>query len=92
MQHDSQVAPQVFLAKVADIRTVDEDLTLLDVVKAAEKIDNSGLPRSGRPDQRDRLSGLRAQGHVLDHGYAGLVAEVNILELNVAFDLRDRDC
>ena len=48
LQHQPQLAAQVGLAHVADIRAVDGDLPLVDLVEARQQVDDRRLARARR--------------------------------------------
>ncbi len=90
LQHQPQAAAQIGLAHLADIASIDADAPRLDLVEAGQQVDDGGLARAGRPDQGDRLPGLRFQGHVLDDRHLRVVAEANCSKADIALDRRQR--
>ena len=85
------MAAQGILLRLADIPTINADNAPVNVVKACEQIDDGSLARARRPHQRDCLAGLRPQAHILDHGHAGHVGKVNVVEDDLASDVVERD-
>ncbi|MCY1396923.1 hypothetical protein D9M71_119080 [compost metagenome] len=72
----AQVAQAVFL----DVDAIQQDLTLLMVVKARDQVGQGGLAAAGTPHQGDHLSGLGLETDALQHGPVG----TGVLETEVA--------
>ena len=84
LEHHADPGPQRLPADGRDVDAVDQDPARVDVVEPHQQIDQGGLARPGRPDDRDGATGLRHQGQVLDDGGAGAVGEVDVIELDPA--------
>ena len=60
------------------------DAALVDVVEAAEQVDDRGLARAALADDADPLAGLDLEGDVLEDRLVAVVAEGDVLEDDVA--------
>ena len=71
---------------VSDVPTVNEDLTLADVVETEQKLPNRALARSGMADDSNRCIGFNRKIKLSqDAMFAFRVLESDILKLDSAF-------
>ena len=54
----------------------------VDVVEAQQQVEHGGLAAAGGPDQRRHLAGLGAESHAAQHGFAGSVGELHVVDLD----------
>ena len=73
---------------MADVVPVDSNLPGIDVIKATEQVDDGRLARARRPDQGNRFARRCVHADVLQHRFARLVAECDIIECDVTVNLR----
>ncbi len=90
LQHQAEHPAQLGLPHVAQIHAVDLDRAIVDLVEAREQVDDRGLARTGRADERDALTGPSVERHVVDDLRAGHVAERDVIERDVALHRRGR--
>ena len=72
----------------ADVVAVDQDAPALELVEAPDQLADARLARAGVPDQRQRLARADVQREVLQYGLLLVVAEVDVIELDLAADAR----
>ena len=82
LQDDADVAAVFLDGEGADVRAVDQDGPLGDVVEAADQVDDGGLARPAGADQPDHLAGGDVQVDRLQHGPAAVV-EAHAAELDL---------
>ena len=58
LQHDADLRAQAGSGHIAHIDAVDRHRAARHIVEARQQIDDRGLARAGRPDDRDRLARL----------------------------------
>ena len=85
LQDHAEQFTQVFAAKVADVMSIHQDFAAVHVIEAHQQFDHGGLPGSGRTDDGDLVSGLCLRREIVDNRLLRVVAEVDILELDVTF-------
>src|SRR5439155_16615181 len=73
---------------VADVDVVNSYAAAPNVVEASQETGDRGFACTGRPDQGKGLAGLGDEAHVLQHGDALDVAEVDVVELDPSLDER----
>ncbi len=91
MQHDAQLAAQTGLLHLANVPSVDLNSATVNVVEPREQVDRGGLTRSRRPYQGYRLPRLGGHAYILEHGHAGQVTEVHVIEDHLASDVIQHD-
>ena len=69
---------------VGDVLPVDHDRARVDVVIARQHVDDRALARARRPAEADLLARLRLEGVVLEDRAALHIAEVDVVELDMA--------
>ena len=74
-----------------DVDAINEDLSLLNIVIAANQGQNGGLTGAGRAYKGHRLSRLHREGHALEHPLIRLIGEPHILKFNFSFDMLQLD-
>ncbi|KFI56632.1 HAD-superfamily hydrolase [Bifidobacterium callitrichos DSM 23973] len=89
LQHHAQRPAQIALAHIADIDAVIGDRTGIDVVEAGDEVGDRRLAGAGGSDERDLLPGLGEHRHVVKHFLALHIAEVHVIETDVAAHRRD---
>ena len=90
LEHLTEVPPQRGNGDGADVPAVNENLTLLNVVVAADKGQNGGFARAGGADKGHGLMGLYMEGDTFQHPLARDVGEPYILELDFTPDFLQR--
>ena len=91
LQHLTEVLSQGSDLDLFDVDAVNEDLTLLDIVVAADQAENGGLAGAGGTHKGHGLLGLHMEGNTLQHPFIGLVGEPDILEFDLAPDFFQLD-
>src|SRR5207248_8592080 len=66
--HNRKLAAQVARGNLPDVSVADAHGALLRVVKAQEKVGESGFPGAAGADQRDDLASLDGEIDALQHG------------------------
>ena len=84
LQHHADRAAQLGARHLRDVDAVERDRAGVDLVEAHEQVDERRLARAGRPDDGDRLAGLRDEREVFDQRLVRLVAERDVLERDLA--------
>ena len=74
-----------------DVDAVDQDLTLLELVVAADEGQDRALAGAGRANEGRRLAGVNVEGDALQHPLAGDIAEPDVAELDLALHLVQLD-
>ena len=87
LQHHAKRPPEVGLADLVDVDAVIPDLAVRDVVEAVDEVGDRRLACAGRAYERDLLTGLRIERHVMKDDLVGHIAEVDVDQLDVAFEL-----
>ena len=72
------------------IASVDCDLARLGPVEGRDEADQRALSGAGRTDERGGSARFRDEGDSLEHRDAGLILELDVLELDPAFDAWQR--
>ena len=88
LQHLAEVAAQAADLDLLDVDAVDEDLSLLDIVIAADQGQDGGLARARGAHEGHGLLGQDMEGHALQDPLARLVGEPHVAELDLALDVR----
>ena len=91
MQHLAEVAAQRGNFDLPDVDAVDQDLTLLELVVAADEGQDRALAGAGRANEGYRLAGVNVEGDALQHPLAGDIAEPDVAELDLALHLVQLD-
>src|SRR5437667_357911 len=77
LEHDTELSPQILQFDGANVLAIQEDLSPLNVVKAQQKGNQSGLARAGVAYDGDGLAGLHAEGDVAqDPIFVGRLGDV----------------
>src|SRR5699024_1228194 len=63
---------------------VEDDGAAGDLVEANHEVDQGGLAGSGRADDRDRMTGIGGEGHLLDQWSLRGVAEADLGEFDLS--------
>lgn len=84
LEDDAHALAQQGLGDVGDGDAVVEDDTALDIVEAVDEVDDGGLAGSGTADKGDLLSGTGVDIDVEEDLLLGGVAEINMLEVDIA--------
>lgn len=74
------------LVQLADGHSVEIDLTLMRIIEAGEKLEESALARAGRSDNGNGLIRRHEEVDVTEDGAAVIVAEAHVFEADLAFD------
>nr|GFA28922.1 hypothetical protein [Tanacetum cinerariifolium] len=61
LQHHANLAAQLAEVVLAQVLAIDQDAAFLDVVEAAQQVDNAGFARAGGPHEGDGLAGLHVE-------------------------------
>ena len=91
LQHLAEVAAQRGNFNFPDVDAVDQDLTLLELVVAADEGQDRALAGAGGADEGDGLAGVNVEGDALQHPLAGDIAEPDVAELDLALHLVQLD-
>lgn len=84
LKYDAEGATQIFLADFFDVDAIVEDGAVVDVVKPIDQIGDGGFACPGGADESDFLSRLGVEGDVVEDLLGWCVAEINVLESNIA--------
>src|SRR5262249_10227392 len=90
LEHDADLVAPAFQLDLPDITAVNRDAPILDVKKARNEVRDGGFPRTAGPHERDDLAALSLEGDPMKHLDLPIVAEVHLLEAQIARDLRQR--
>ena len=85
LQHDTDRIAQNIGRNITDVHSVNGDTAAVNVIKAHEEIDDSGLTGAGRSHQRDFFPRFDTEVEVINNLLAGDVAEIDVLKLDDAF-------
>ena len=88
LQNNAQRAAQGVLPDIPHVDAVIGDGAGLNVVKPVDEIGDGGLSRAGGAHKGDLLPRLCEQGHIVEHGFLRVIAEVHVLKPHVAPQLR----
>ena len=92
LHNGGDVLPQGLDGDVPDVLPVDADGAGLRLVEAGDELGDGGLADAGRADEGDHLTGLRAEGNVLQHRHALHVGEADVIEGDLALHVGQRLC
>ena len=87
LQNHTQASAQVGLGDLVDVDVIVADLAVGDVIEPVDQIGDGGLAGTGSTDEGDLLTGTGIQGDVVEDGLFGNVAEVHILQGDIALQL-----
>src|SRR5690606_600683 len=82
--HDAELAPVRGEVELADVEPVHQYPPALELVEAGDQLAYRRLPGPGVADERHRLARLDHQVEADEHRLAGVVVEVDALELDAA--------
>ena len=88
LQNNAQGPAQGVLPDIPDVDAVIGDGAGLNVIKPVDQVGNGGLSRAGGAHKGDLLARLCEQGHIVEHGFLRVIAEVHVLKPHVAPQLR----
>src|SRR5579885_1777357 len=88
LQHNADLAAQRTLRHVADIVSIDEDGSLLDVIETRDQAGDCAFARARWADDGDGLPRLNGEIKAAQHGQFGMVAEGDVAKLYAALDGR----
>src|SRR5579885_2851789 len=86
LQHNADLAAQRTLRHVADIVSIDEDGSLLDVIETRDQAGDGAFARARWADDGDGLPRLNGEIKAAQHGQFGMVAEGDVAKLYAALD------
>ena len=84
LQHHPGPTAHLVARHQRDVPAVEGDVATVELVEAHEQVDQGGLPRAGRSDDRHRVPRLHAQGQVPDELGVRRVGEAGVLHLDDA--------
>src|SRR5439155_23626383 len=84
LQHKADLLAQRLLRETPHVRSINLHHAAVRVVKAGYQTDDRSLAGSGRAHQRSHLTRFDFQVYVLEHRLLRVVAEVDMLELDLA--------
>ena len=87
LKHLTEMAAQAGDLYLLDVDTVNKDLSLLNVVVAADEREDSGLSASRSSDERHRVACVYLEGYVLEHPFTRNIREGYVAEFDVALDV-----
>ncbi len=82
LQHHADPGLDRLLGERGVVPPGDADHASARLVEAAEQAGDGGLPAAGRTHQRDHLALAHPQGKILQHRFAFLIAEGDMVELH----------
>ena len=82
--HHADMPPEFLDVPLADVDAVDQNRAALDLVEAADQIDDRTLARAGGAHQGDGLPGLGSERDVLQDPVLFMVGEKDVAELDFA--------
>ena len=88
LRHIGDSAAHRSVGILGQVHAVDVDLAILRLVVLEQKLGDGGLAAAAAAHQRDLLAGRDGEADVIQRRGAVAVAEGDVLELNVALDLR----
>ena len=91
LQHLAKMAAQRGNLDLADVDAVNQNLTLLELIIAADERQNCAFAAAGGADKGHGLPRVDVEGHALQHPLAGDVTEPDVAELNLALHLVQLD-
>ena len=80
-------AAQVALLDLVDVDAVVADLSVRHIVEAVDQVGDSGLSGAGRANEGDLLAGLCVEADAVEDGLVGLIAEINVVQLDISTHL-----
>jgi len=86
LQDHAEAVAQVVAREAAGVDAVHVDGAAVELIEAHQQLDDRGLAGPGRTDDGHLLPGADIGGEVVDDDLAGIVAEVDVLEGDVAAD------
>src|SRR6185437_2280213 len=84
LQHDRKILSQLAQVPVAQVNTIEQYATALDIVETHQQVRDRRLARTSVTNKRDRLPRLDRKRHVLQNPVFVFVSKPNILKLNAA--------
>jgi len=84
LENHAEGVAQVVTSELPRLDAVDADRSAVDVVEPHQQVDHRRLAGSGGADDRQHLARSDVRGEVLDERRLGQVAEVHVLECDVA--------
>ena len=91
LQHHAEHLPELAAVEIADIVSVHQDSTRIDIVEPHKQLDHGGLAGAGRADNGDFLPGLHVGSKIVDDDFIRVVAEADMLEIHLTLQAVDRD-
>ena len=82
LQHHADLRAQLRARDRRDAAPVERDLAPVQLVEPHDQVDERGLARAGRADDRDRLAGLGDERERLDQRAVRVVRERDVAELD----------
>ena len=86
--HLSNGTADLIPGHVTDIHAVNEDLALLDVVVAADQIQNGGLARTSGTYKSHTLTGLNGKAYISQHIIFAVIGKPYIFKFDTSTNLR----
>ena len=87
LKHHSEVVPQIVPVKITDIVSVQGDAAAVHVVEAHQQLYHGGLAGARGTDDGDALAGLHLAVEVMDDDLFRIIAELHMLEGDVAVQM-----
>ena len=91
LQHLAEVLPQAGNFDLADVDAVNQNLTSLELIVAADEGENRALAGARGAHECHGLAGVHMERNALQHPLAGDIAEPDILEFDLALDVLQLD-
>ena len=85
LQDNAEGPAQVRLFDLVDVDIVIADFTALDIVETIDQVGDRRLAGAGRTDEGDFLARQGMQVDVMQHDFVIGVAEIDVLERDIAF-------
>ena len=83
LKHLTEMTAQGRNLNLIDVDTINEDLSLLNIVVSADEGKDGGLARACGADKRHGILGVYVEGNVLQHPFARNVGEPYVFEFDL---------
>ena len=87
LEHDAHRLAEALLRDLGDGDAVVEDAPLLDLVEAVDEVDDGGLACARATYEGNLLTGVGVDVDVVEHLFLGGIAEIDILEIDIALGM-----
>src|SRR6476661_1643310 len=84
LQHHANLAAQLAQVVLAQVAAIHADAALLNVVEAAQQVDDAGFAGPGGAHEGYSLAGLHVEADIFEHPLGLVVGEPHVFELHLA--------